>query len=913
MSNVSGLLREAQAYHARGEFGGAIRAYDKILRLDQRNYDAAYLRAVALYQAGQLDLAATGFAAATRISPRRFEPHKDRGLTLMKLGRYAEALASFEAALGIKPQAADMLVNKGIVQKNLGQAAESVESYRAALLIKPDFAEAHNNLANSLALLGQEEEALASYQKARTLKPGYAEAYINAAALLQKTERHAEAKAILEQLISTSPRNAAALRSLAISLYAMKQPPEALDCLARALAIDSRYAEAYATRAEILEREDREQDAIDDYSRALAAEPNNVDALLGKARLLCNAARHDEVIALCDKAIIVAPGNARAYERIGRAFEGKKDWAAAVTSYNKACELDATEVYPRLRKAYALAKLDNHEEALASYGDAIAIDPACAEAHAGRGKALEELERLAEAAAAYNEAIALAPEDVIHYEERAELEVLLGDNTAALNDFERTFAIVAGENSAAQAAAACCAKLLATDKIPSVYTSQSELDATRERVENILDELMLLREDSGSPDGEQRKVAEHAIRYLTGFYLAYHQRNDREAMRKLSLVTKWLLDILPYEPEGQGAGPIRIGVASQRLNRHNGANWAYNWFAHLPRGDYQIFTYDFANTKDLLADKFAALGTHRDMTWHRNDPQAIARQMRDDRLDFLMLTDVGMTPVSRYLSLHRIAPRQFTAWGHPVTTGSPDMDYYLSSDLMEPANGQDHYTETLVRMPNLALYLDENAYGTPEACRFGLPEGRVLYGCLQSLFKYLPCYDEILPRIAREVPEALFVFLEGKPAHMTDIMRARLERAFAVHGLDASHHVVFLKRLNGNDFDRLARAMDLCIDSVGWSGGNTTLRNIEFGVPLVTLPGEFMRGRHSYGMFRMIGAGALIASSMDDYVEKLVRLGQRPAERAAASELLLQNRHKLYRDQSFSQAFDAFLKSHVRR
>ena len=913
MSNVSGLLREAQAYHARGEFGGAVRAYDKILRLDQRNYDAAYLRAVALYQAGQLDLAATGFAAAAAISPRRFEPHKDRGLTLMKLGRHAEALTSFEAALSIKPKSADILVNKGIVQKNLGQAAESVESYRAALLIKPDFAEAHNNLANSLALLGQEEEALASYQKARTLKPGYAEAYINAAALLQKTERHAEAKAILEQLIATSPRNAAALRSVAISLYAMKQPPEALDCLARALAIDPRYAEAYATRAEILEREDREQDALDDYSRALAAEPNNVDALLGKARLLCNAARHDEAIALCDKAIILAPANARAYERIGRAFEGKKDWAAAATSFNKACELDTTAVYPRLRKAYALGKLENHEEELASYEDAIAIDPACAEAHAGRGRTLEELERVAEAVAAYNEAIARAPAEVAYYEERALLKVVLGDSTAALSDFERAFAITAGENSGAQAAAACCAKLLAADKIPAVYVSQIELDATRDRVEDILDELMLLREDSGSPDEEQRKIAEHAIQYLTGFYLAYHQRNDRETMRKLSLVTKWLLGILPYEAEGQRAGPIRIGIASQRLNSHNGANWAYNWFAHLPSGDYEIFTYDFAKAKDSLSEKFAALGTHRDMVWSSDKPQEIVRQMRDDGLDFLMLTDVGMTPVSRYLSLHRIAPRQFTAWGHPVTTGSPEMDFYLSSDLMEPASGQDHYTEKLVRMPNLALYLDENAYGSPEAWRFGLPEGRVLYGCLQSLYKYLPCYDKILPRIAREVPEALFVFLECEAPYMTDVMRARLSQAFAAHGLDYERHVVFLKRLSAADFDRLMCGMDLCIDSIGWSGGNTTMRNIAFGVPLVTLPGEFMRGRHSYAMFRMIGAGGLIASSMDDYVEKLVRLGQRPEERAAASELLLQNRHKLYRDQTFSLAFDAFLKSHVRR
>lgn len=913
MASVAGLLREAQSLHARGDLGGAVRAYDKVLRLDQRSHDAAYLRAVALYQAGQLDLAAAGFAAATRINPRRFESHKDLGLVLMKLGRNEEALASFEAALRLTPRSAEVLVNKGIVQKNLGRVAESVESYRAALLLKPDFAEAHNNLANSLGLLGEAEEALASYGKARSLKPGYAEAYINAAALLQNAGRHEEAREIVEKLLAASPRNAAALRSLAVSLYGMNQTAEALDRLARALAIDPRHAEAYVTRAEILEREDREPEALEDYGRALAAEPGNIDALLGKARLLSAAARHDEAIALCDKAIAVSPEKAAAYEQIGRVFEARKDWAAAATSYKKACELDPQAIAPRLRKAAAVAKLGREEEALSVYDDVLALDPDCAEAHSGRAGVLEELKRYSEAAAAHDMAIALAPGKAAYYEARARLASNRGEIAPALADFETALTIIAGNGAAAQAAARCCARLLSVDKIPAIYHSQEELDTTRAGVEATLDELMLLREDGAVPGAEQRKVAEAAIMSLTGFYLAYHQRNDRETMRKLSLVISWLLGIASWSPSGQRAGPIRVGIASQRLNSHNGANWAYNWFAHLPRGEYEFFTYDFADEKDELGAKFAALGTHRNMTWSRSEPQKLVAQMRDDALDFLMLTDVGMTPVSRYLSLHRIAPRQFTAWGHPVTTGSPEMDHYLSSDLMEPPDGQDHYTEELVRLPNLALYLDEDALGLPEASRFGLPEGRVLYGCLQSLFKYLPVYDVILPRIAREVPDALFVFLEGEPAHMTDVMKARLERAFAADGLDSTRHVAFLERMKSSDFNRLMRGMDLCIDSVGWSGGNTTLRNIEFGVPLVTLPGEFMRGRHSYAMFRMTGAEGLIASSVDDYVGKLVRLGQRPEERRAVADMLRGSRHRLYGDQSLSEAFDAFLKARVRR
>jgi predicted O-linked N-acetylglucosamine transferase (SPINDLY family) len=144
---------------------------------------------------------------------------------------------------------------------------------------------------------------------------------------------------------------------------------------------------------------------------------------------------------------------------------------------------------------------------------------------------------------------------------------------------------------------------------------------------------------------------------------------------------------------------------------------------------------------------------------------------------------------------------------------------------------------------------------------------------------------------------------------MTDVMRQRLDRSFAAEGLDAARHVIFLPRQKSADFDRLMRSMDVCVDSVGWSGGNTTLRNIQFAVPLATLPGDFMRGRHSSAMFRMLGADELIAGSTGEYVQRLVQLGKDRAYRRHCADLFRNGRHRLCRDQSFIDALDAFLKS----
>ena len=581
-------------------------------------------------------------------------------------------------------------------------------------------------------------------------------------------------------------------------------------------------------------------------------------------------------------------------------------------SYTKAAELDPAWHTPLLRRANVLDDLGKHEEALADYDKAIALKPDSFEAHMGRGDTLRNMLRLEEALTCYDQAIALAPEKPILYGVRGSLHGEMGQADEALEDFRQSLNIIAAGHAAAEKVAEDCIKLLSVDKIPAIYSTEAELAATRERVETVLDELVRTHEDHPPLGPDETRVSEQAIRQLTGFYLAYHQRNDRETMRKLSLAATRLLSLPACEmpdrtPRG---GRIRVGIASQRLRNHNGANWAYNWFAHLPQGDYAFFTYSFETSKDALAEKFAALGTHRQLTWSRGNPHEVVQQMRSDDLDILMLTDVGMTSISRFLSLHRIAPCQFTAWGHPVTTGSPEMDFYLSSDLMEPEDAQDHYTETLIRMPNLALYLEDEGEAPPPASRddFGLPEGRVLYGCLQSLFKYLPRYDDLLPRIAAEVPEALFVFLEGKPSYMTEVMRSRLERAFAAQGLDAARHVTFLPRQKPAAFDRLMRTMDVSIDSVGWSGGNTSLKNINFGAPLATLDGDFMRGRHTSAMFRMIGAEEMIAASPEAYVATLARLGREEAYRRHCGDLFLQNRHRLYRDETFIRAFDGFLK-----
>src|SRR5947199_133897 len=64
--------------------------------------------------------------------------------------------------------------------------------------------------------------------------------------------------------------------------------------------------------------------------------------------------------------------------------------------------------------------------------------------------------------------------------------------------------------------------------------------------------------------------------------------------------------------------------------------------------------------------------------------EAIARL----ELDVLFYQDVGLEPLSYFLAFSRLAPVQLTSFGHPDTTGIPNLDYFLSSSSYELPGAQ---------------------------------------------------------------------------------------------------------------------------------------------------------------------------------------------------------------------------------
>ncbi len=436
--------------------------------------------------------------------------------------------------------------------------------------------------------------------------------------------------------------------------------------------------------------------------------------------------------------------------------------------------------------------------------------------------------------------------------------------------------------------------ILAMGRLAIVAASEADVAARRAAYATALAELEAV---TAAASPHQLARAAPCIGNAKPFFLAYQGECDRDLQQSYGrIVTRISGAANPPSPlaHTRNVAPARIGFASAYFHLHSVSKLFAGWMRKLDPTRFRVFGYQLSSARDAMSDSLSATCTRfiradlPDTAWRDH--------IRTDRLDVLIYPEIGMHPLPVRLACTRLAPVQCAAWGHPVTTGLPDIDYFLSSDLMEPVDGDVHYTERLVRLPNLSIYYEPlpDRSGVLSRAELGVPSDSVLYLCCQSIFKYQPRYDYVFPRIAARVPNARFVFIRYRETPTQEFI-ARLFRCFAEAGLDARQHITMIPTVPHEEFPALLRASDVYLDSIGWSGGNTTLEALACDLPVVTTPTSLMRGRHSTAILRHIGLGEYVAASIPEYIDFAVALAE-PGTRSRLSYAVQAAKPGLYRD-----------------
>ncbi|MEN9213416.1 MAG: tetratricopeptide repeat protein [Thermostichus sp. DG02_4_bins_136] len=437
-------------------------------------------------------------------------------------------------------------------------------------------------------------------------------------------------------------------------------------------------------------------------------------------------------------------------------------------------------------------------------------------------------------------------------------------------------------------------------QLPLLYETEEQIRQSRERYGQALLQVKetlepLLRD----PHLLERAAA--GIGSVQPFFLPYQGQNDRELQRLYgSLIHKVMQARYPPPPPPTltTRGKLRVGIVSGLFRDHS--VWKIitrGWVEALDPSRFDLYGFHTSEIQDeitqSLPQRFRQFVTG---PLSLEDWQA---HIRSAQLDVLLYPEVGIDPMCACLATLRLAPRQAMAWGHPQTSGLPTLDVFLSSQLMEPEDGPNHYCEQLLPLPGIGTYyipLETQPVAVPWES-WGVQRHKILYLCAQSLFKYLPQYDWVLPCIAQAVKECQFLFLRGRFSQgIRERFWQRMTRAFQAYGLNAADYVLLLPELNPGQYAAYNALGDIYLDSIGWSGGNTTLEALPHGLPIVTLPGSLMRSRHSYAILQQMGIPDTIAHSLEEYVQIAIRLGTDPAWREQIRQQVQERQHRVYRD-----------------
>lgn len=732
-----------------------------------------------------------------------------------------------------------------------------------------------------------------------------------------------EARKIYETLSLFLPNDAEIFRQMATLCFHTEEYFRALELQLKAISLDPNNGIYYYELGVMFEKNEDYEQAISVYSCALERDKVYADTYANLGNILVKFNQFEKAEVVYQQAIDNGVSHFGVFINYGNLLLLQDKVLEAIDIYKKAIPLfyQCPDIYHNL--AIALDKVGNVSETEANRGRALYYE----------GKYDEAFEIFEKCRSLYFTDDWDYWNEISHYYVITKRhDILLEKSTLGVKQFpdsvrQRFYVIYALKcllrDLEAREFAQVCVKyfenqptrkfifqLLHQSIIPAIYHSQTEIELVRRRYSNELEDLCKQSVSDFLSEIDKSYIL-FALRNRNSHYLHFHacnNLNDQKRYGKLanSIIQFYFPDLNQF-PLLRSLANRRIRLGYVCFRSHILGFLFLEWIKRCNHSRFEVFFYDMGGGINPKSEQFDIFSDHYyRCSW---DFEKVAELIRQDQLDILVFLDAVIEPRLHSLSFFRLAPVQCATWGHPVTTGSPEIDYFLGSDAMEPVNAQEHYSEQLIRLPNLGIY--QRPITIPELSLsrldFELSENDVIYISCQMLSKYLPRYDYLYPEIVKKVPMAKILFFNAYESNsLTDIFKKRLSKVFNEYDLKFDQYCIFTPLLQYPKYLNLLKLSDAFLDTIGWSGCITTLDAISCELPIVTMPGELMRGRQSYGMLKIMGIEDMIAYTEADYIQLAIKLGNDQQFREQMREAIRQQSHKLYYDTSCIEALEQF-------
>jgi predicted O-linked N-acetylglucosamine transferase (SPINDLY family) len=646
-----------------------------------------------------------------------------------------------------------------------------------------------------------------------------------------------QAESLYRSVLQFDKTNAFCMQQLGLLLAQIDRGKEGVPLLEKSCHLRADIPAFWNNLGELYRQVDRLTESAQAFQKALNMSPFFPEAHYNLANTLKQLGRHGEAVSHYHEAIRHKPNYDRAWYNLGNTLREEGRVVTAVEAYRKALELK----------------------------------PDWADAHLNLANALFDMRDLDTAAESYRKAAALQPDDADLADSLGNCLVAAGKTAEAIEAYRR-----AGSRRPEKWLRALRCDLLALPVVPNL----AFIDEYRQRIPDILNRYS----DRGPTD-----LAElHTSGVEPPMLLAYHGRDDRPLKEQFS---RFFRERLPtFDPPAKRSGKPMLGVVVTHGHEGVFARCLGPLIARLDRTQLDVKLIVIRAGANVLQHMLPDAGFDFVLLPERVDEAN--QRLREIGFDVLLYWEIGTDSMNYFLPLFRPARVQVNCWGWPVTSGHAGVQRYLSWEQLEPPNGQEHYTEPLVRLRQLpTYYLRPPAPTAPRPKEaFGFAATERLYLCQQNVRKYHPDFDAGLAGILRGDPNGIIGIIADEQPAITELLMTRLRTAM----LDVGHRLRVIARLEREAYLELVAAADVVLDTPHYGGGaNTVLDAIAVGTPIVTWPGPFHRGRWAGAVNQSLGVNELNVPTLGDYaplaidiacnVERRKVVGERV--RAAGQEL----------------------------
>lgn len=702
--------------------------------------------------------------------------------------------------------------------------------------------------------------------------------------------RYADAEALLRQALTSDENNPDALYLLGMLAIQTKRPQDAIDWLSRAIEVRPDAAEYHANLGHALRSLNQLDESAARYERAIQIQPSYALAHINLGAIRRAQGRPREAVDHFRTALRIEPKQIGGWMNLGNALRDLNELSDALEAYQRASSLDPKLADARGATATTLAALGRVSEAHLNFTAALRLAPNHLPTLVNFGMMLRGQNEFDGAIDCFRKALMLEPGNGEAHERLGRALMAACRIDEAMTQYEQAVRLSPTPRM----------RVTYATLIPPVYRSIEDVKFWRAR---LIEEVGKLQREGVRCDITSQPAP-------TIVYLPYQDEGAQDRELAEAIASLCVVEQAPYPsplPEygARGQAKIRVGFVSGLFKNQTVGLWMQGLIAKLDRARFEVVVISTAPHNDETG-RFIRDHADRYVVISPALPQARETTLQLG-LDVLIFADIGMEPFTATLAHSRFAPVQCVMWGHPITSGMPTVDYYISNEFADADDGQRNYTEKLARLPRLAVYYYRPAAPSRAFARrdFELPDGAHLYGCLQAQYKLHPAFDAAIAGILRGDPHGLLLLSRGGTARGEDVILSRIRESFP----DIVDRVRFIPALSRDEFRGLTLLCDCLLAPFPFGAGDSSLEGFALNLPTVTLPTGYLKGRLTYAMYKLMQIDDCIARDLDDYVRIANRLGTDVEFNRAVREKIRAANHVLYDNAAGVRDLESFLSS----